>query len=418
MKRREPSWNLLRLFAAGLMFILFVWAILSAGRMGYARSLADAATRDDTIAWADQAVAISPSDPQVHYLRSVVLKDLDRLPEAATELESASSLRPRHYSLQLRLGHARERMQDSEDALTAYRRAVSLAPYYAQPHWYLGHLLFKTGQQKEAIAELRRAASSDPTLLDDLINFAGDAFGDDARSIEDTVQPQSPAERLALATFFVKQKKTAEAMALFHSASAGPSSELRKFLEALLSHKQFPEAFEVWSQTHHATGGVESIVNGGFETPIALDDPGFGWQVTANDNSVGIFSDNAEPGAEKRSVRLDFSGTFDQSSRLLSQIVMVQPNTHYQLTFSARAKELATLSSPMIVVTDAAHWSHQLGWKSIKPDNVAWSNQTIEFTTSESTNAVIIGVEREACDDSCAIYGHVWLDNFSLRKLD
>jgi Flp pilus assembly protein TadD len=414
--RLESSLGVLRLFAAGFTVMLFVWAILNAGRMGYSRTLANAAAGTDTIAWADKAVEMSPRDPQVHYLRADVLKDLGRLAEATKELENAASLRPRHYSLELRLAYERERMQDSEGALRAYQHAVRLAPYYAQPRWYLGHFLLKTGQQKPAFAELRRAADSDPVLLDDLINFAGEAFGDDARAIEEAVQPQSDRERLALAAFLVERRQTAEAMTLFHSSSAGSAQELRTLLEALLSFKRYPEAFEVWSRTHNGAGGMDSIVNGGFETPIALNEPGFGWQVAANDESVGIYSDSAEPGAELRSLRLDFNGTPDPSSRLLYQIVLVQPNARYQLNFSARASELATLSLPVIAVTDAAHWSHLLGWTAIARDTAAWSNHTVEFTTDGSTTAVIVSLEREACDASCAIYGHVWLDNFSLRR--
>src|SRR5262249_17013128 len=149
---------------------------------------------------------------------------------------------------------------------------------------------------------------------------------------------------------------------------------------------------------------------------IVLNDPGFGWQVAANDESIGIYSDTAEPGAERRSLRLDFSGNPDPSSRLLYQIVLVQPNTRYQLNFSARASELATESLPAVSVTDAAHWSHLLGWTAIARETAAWSNHNIEFTTDGSTTAVIVSLEREACEDSCAIYGHVWLDNFSLRR--
>jgi tetratricopeptide (TPR) repeat protein len=408
--------GMLRLFAAGFMVMLFGWAILNAGRMGYSRTLASAAAGADTIAGIDRAVGISPMDPQVHYLRAGVLKDLDRLAEATTELETAASLRPRHYSLQLRLGYARERNQDSEGALAAYQQAVGLAPYYAQPRWYLGRFLLKTGKQNEAFAELRRAANSDPALIDDLINFAGKAFGDNARAIEEAVQPQSDRERLALAAFFVEGSKTAEAMALFHSSSAGSAPELRPLLEALLGFKQFPEAFEVWSRTHKGAGGTDSIINGGFETPILLNDPGFGWQVVANDESVGLYSDTAEPGAELRSLRLDFNGTPAPSSRLLHQIVLVRPNTRYQLNFSARASKLATLSLPVVAVTDAAHRSHLLGWTAIERDTAAWSNHTVEFTTDGSTTAVIVSLEREECDASCAIYGHVWLDSFSLRR--
>ena len=410
--------NITRLIAAALTFGLFSWALWGAGRIGYSRTLAARAGQTSQLALADQAVQLSPSDPEAHYARADLLKSTGRQAEAVKELERAAALRPRYYFLQLKLGHARDRLGDREGALASYKESVRLAPYYALPRWYLGHFLLRAGQTDEAFAQLRRAADSDPSLLTDMIGLAGATFSGDARAIRRAVRPKSPAACLALAHYFVGQGNTTEAMTLFRAAGPLSAQERRDFLTELLKFKQFPEAYDVWSREHGAAG-PGSIINGSFEGSIALDDPGFGWQIAPNAGAVRIYSDPLDPRDGSRSLRFDFNGPGGQSTRLLSQIVLVQPNTKYRLSFAARSQELATLGPPSVAVVDEKDGESRLAQPVLLQTGTGeWSDHALQFTTSGSTNAVLISIQREGCAGSgCPIYGHLWLDNFALQKL-
>jgi len=47
-----------------------------------------------------------------------------------------------------------------------------------------------------------------------------------------------------------------------------------------------------------------------------------------------------------------------------------------------------------------------------------WQDFSIDFTSNDNTTAILISLQRESCSNSpCPIFGHLWLDNFSLLKL-
>lgn len=413
--------SIVRIAFAALLIILFVLAISTSATIGYSRSISREATHTATLslADADRAVHLSPLDPEVHDNRATVLQKLDRPAEAASELEKLVALRPTDFWPWLRLGHARDVLNDHGGALAAYRQSVWLAPYYAQPHWYLGHLLLRENQTAEAFAEFRLAVNSDPSLLNDAIGFAWATFDKDARAIVDAIQPRSPAEYAALARFFVDRGNLDEAMAMYHSSGGFSRQDRKEFLNALVSAKRFTEAYEVWSPGRENGDGIEAVLNGGFENPIPLDDPGFGWQLPKNLDAARITADSSTHRSGGRSLRMDFNGNVDPSARLLSQVVLVKPNTRYQLSFSFSSRDLATVSLPVITVMDANSDTTPLAPAvTMSAGTAEWSDHKMQFATPAGATAIVIAVQREACaSPPCAIYGHIWLDCFSLEKL-
>src|SRR5262249_3550081 len=114
---------------------------------------------------ADEAVRLSPADPEAHYARGVSLLEEDEIQSAIVELRRAVVLRPRAYKLWVKLGSVCEEAGDENGAIVAYSAAIRRAPYYAQPRWQLGNLFLRTGQLNAAFFHLRFAAESDPSLL-------------------------------------------------------------------------------------------------------------------------------------------------------------------------------------------------------------------------------------------------------------
>src|SRR5438105_2575453 len=91
---------------------------------------------------ADLAVRLTPNDPEAHYTRAIVLGNLERLSEAAVELNQAISLRPHHYYEWLDLAVTMDRLGDEPAAIRAVDESIRLAPSFAQPRWQSGNLLF------------------------------------------------------------------------------------------------------------------------------------------------------------------------------------------------------------------------------------------------------------------------------------
>ncbi|MGB7926151.1 MAG: tetratricopeptide repeat protein [Pyrinomonadaceae bacterium] len=426
--------RVLQYVAAFLALVGCLLAIWTTGRAGLSRllseyavrsSLAPSESRVSAVATADQAVRLTPNDPAAHRARATALMESGRGGEAIVEFERAVALRPNHYTLWLELGRARDQQDDQQGALEAFTEAARLAPYYAQPHWQRGNVLFRMGQRDEAFAELRRAAMSDVTLLPASIDLAWAAYAGDTRAVEQVFQPQTAPWRLALARYFAKHGKPAEAVEQFRAAGQIPDYERRAFLMDLLTARQFPEAYEVWSggletKSAELRGGKGRLTDGSFESGLKFDDPGFGWQLIRLP-ALRYSLDTVEPKEGAHSVRIDFNGDFNPAFPIISQLVLVEPNARYRLHFASRSQEMVTGGLPVITVSDPGTSGNgrSLAESSPLPEgSTGWQEQTLEFTTAGETTAVLVSLVRQSCGSGpCPIFGRLWLDQFSIEKL-
>src|SRR6185369_8992011 len=179
----------------------------AAGRIGFSRLLTRYATAANSLAAADQAIQLTPDDPDAHRARATVLNRLHRPAEADAALETATSLRKDHVAQWLELGTTREDLDDNEGALAAYDQAVRCAPYYGQTHWQRGNLLLRLGRYDEAFADLRQAAASNRKFLPQLIDLAWSLTKENVSQTQALVQPGNDDDRLEWARFLARKGK-------------------------------------------------------------------------------------------------------------------------------------------------------------------------------------------------------------------
>lgn len=382
----------------------------------------------DALASADEAVRLSPSDPESHYARGIALVDDGRAADAVKEFELAAALRPRDYKIWLKLGSTREDAGDDQGALAAYHQAIQCAPFYARPRWQFGNLLLRTGRAEEAFTEMRRAAESDPMLLPGLIDLAWGVFKGDAAAVRSAFQPRSTDSRLMLAKTFARRGKPAEAVALFREAGNVTAEGRRELVTELITAKHFSEAYEVWSSGRDERsgdskvgigGGIEAITDGGFEGEITLDETGFGWQLRREQLGVAVSRDTTQPRAGVYSLRVEWTGNSNPADAVVSQLVLVQANTRYQLHFEVRTEEIVTGGLPLIVVMDVSgNVPHLLASSAALPAGTnGWQPLTLEFATGDTTRTVLISLQRQSCPTlPCPIFGRLWLDTFTLER--
>ena len=432
--RRKPSHPARRLAITGCLLAIFLLLIWNAGRAGFSSLLASYAAMTNKIVPANAAVTLSPANPDAHYLRGAMLAAAGYLPEAIHEYQEAALRRPDDYVLWLNLAGALELNGDMAGALAASRQAVQLAPYYARPHWQLGNLLLRAGQRDEAFRELRQAGASNPTLLPSTIDLAWQLSGGDVQFVKQAIQPQTPEAYLALAQHFKKRGEVTAAITMYVSAGPAADRERGSYLSELISAKRFSEAYALWSVDHPAnssgndhpsgiaplgTPGLGGMIDPGFEQESNLDEPGFGWRASNKAETLHLSLDTSAPEEGRSSLRVEFNGDSDPGSPVISQLVLIEPHTHYQLHFAARTAELVSGGPPRVLVIDAGN-QQVLGQSAeFSPEtNNSWQEFTIDLNSGESTTAVQITLQRERCSKSpCPIFGRLWLDNFSLQKL-
>lgn len=430
VSRQFTSLSIVRLIIPAIGLLLCLWGFWNAGRSGLSRllskyALATTATATPLITPADEAAQLTPNDPEAHFSRAQVLWSGGLISEAGQEYERATSLRPRDYYLWMMLGTARDQVEDEKGALAALAEAVRMAPFYAKPRWQYGNVLFRAGQREEAFKEMRRAALSDQTFLPNMIDLAWGASNNDPVVTEQLIQPERKQWRVALARFFARHGRPAESLKLYRAAGTLAETERRLLISELLAAKGFAEAYEVWAAVGNAAqgqapqSGLAHITNGSFETQLSFDETGFGWQFERSPDTLQFSLDTAEPRAGSFSLRLDWNGNAPANTPVTTQLVLVEPNTRYQLSFAVRTKEIVSAGLPLLVVIDKSSSDNRVLKTSelLPKGNSNWQDYAVDFTTGSDTRAVLISLQREACGpDPCPIFGQLWLDNFSLRK--
>ncbi|MET0623683.1 MAG: O-antigen ligase family protein [Pyrinomonadaceae bacterium] len=416
--RPRPRMGAARAAAVVLCLLACVVAMRETARAGMSRWYSlHLAQEEYSLALAARAVRLSPSDPIAHLYRSNMLSAEGRDDAGLEELERAAALAPEDYSLWMQIGFARE-AAGRADALSAFDRAVYLAPFYAQPRWQLGTALFRAGQRERAFLELARADESDAGFLPQTLDLLWVAFDGDADAMERALPPQSAATRLAFVRSFIEHDRTDEALKLLRQAGSEADAERQTLTASLIAAKKFTAAYDAWSSGGRG-GRVPAVISdGSFEESIGANDVGFGWQVIRGVGSVSVALDTKEPRDGARSLLIDFRGASAAGTSLVRQLILVEPNTRYGLSFAARTQGLMTTGPPTVELNDADGGRTLVPPIPLTRGDVGWHDYAAEFITDRATSAVLLTVRRQECPlQPCLILGRVWLDGFSLRKL-
>jgi tetratricopeptide (TPR) repeat protein len=402
--------------AAGLVVILLLltW---DTGREGFSSLLSAYAAKAYDIDAANAAVSLR-SSPDTHFARGTILEARNDVAGAASEYYVAALARPDDCILWLSLARARELSGETEGAVAAARQAVPLAPYYAQPHWQLGNILLRAGYREEGFKELRLAGLSNPTLMPGVIDLAWRLSDGKPQFVEQAVQPKTPEAYQALGQY-LRHLGDLEAALYIYDASSGlaPESERRANIAALIAAKRFREAYALWARQRQGTS-AGAMNDSGFEKEEDLQETGFGWRTVDKVQGFLLSLDTNDPKQGHSSLKVDFDGDSDPAAAVISQLVLVEPHTHYQLNFVARTEGIVSGGLPRIVAIDADN-NNVLGQSAELPQATnGWRDYAFYFDSGESATAVRISLQRQSCSSPrCPIFGRLWLDDVWLQKL-
>jgi hypothetical protein len=342
--------------------------------------------------------------------------------QAVIELERAVALRPADYGLWSELGLLRDQTGDSGGALAAFDEAVRRAPFYSQPRWNRGNVLLRRGDYEAAFNDLSQATQSNPELVPNLIDLAWSISRGDVKLTEQLAQIKGDKMRIAFARFLARQGKPNEAMTQFADAGNVPDAVKHELIEQLLAKGAFKEAFKIWNLTlgsESARGAAPSIYDGGFEGPLAFDQRGFSWRVSRQLQATTISLDSSQPHSGAKNLRIEFGGNSNPGTVLVSQLVLVEPSRRYKINFASRSQDVVTGGLPLVNVSDASGDQKRLGQSPpLAKGATEWQSYSFAFTTTPTTSAVVLSLQRENCTMSpCPIFGAISLDSFSIEEL-
>ena len=367
----------------------------------------------DSLAASQRALKLNPSDAEAHYIHGLQLSNAGQLAEAISEVERAIKLRPKDYFLWQELGRLRDENSDSQGAIHALQTATRFAPFYAQPHWQLGNLLLRDDQTANAFREMRIAASSDPELFSTMVDLAWGVYEGNARQVVEAVAASNDHESAVLADFLFQHDSKDTALEIVRGLKEVSRNDLAHLVEVLTRAEEFDFAYRLWS------GKDVELCDGGFEQPINVDNSGFGWQPTKLTQTVKVLLDSAQSQNGKHSLRIDYSGNFDEATPVITQLVPVEKNSQYRLAFYTRSENLMSAGLPNVVVKSATGEKQMLAESSaLNKGTNRWSAFSFVFDTDDKMKAISVNIQRAACNvKPCPIVGRAWFDGFVLTKL-
>jgi tetratricopeptide (TPR) repeat protein len=398
----------LALLATGACLLL----MREAARIGFSRLLTRYALTTNSLPAADQAVQLTPSDPEAHRARALILNRLRRPAEAVAALEIATSLRDGPEDLWIELASTKEELGDRDGALRALDRAVRAAPYYAHTHWQRGNLLLRMDRYDEGFAELREAASRNRKYFPSLLDLAWGLTAN-AEKTEAFVQFRDDEDRLAFARLLARKGKGTEVVDQVRLLATPLSDENRDELTRLLSASNSSTGFAgFWAENKK----VEEIANSSFEEAVFLNGSMSGWTLPRARTNPVVALDVSEKLSGQRSLQVSFEGEWEPGAQLLSQTIVVRRGASYRLGFGIKTKDLVTGGPLRIVLTDATDNQILAKSNAFPSTTGAWQEWSVDFKALSET--VVISLVRDNCTSSpCPIFGVVWLDDFSLQKL-
>jgi hypothetical protein len=252
-------------------------------------------------------------------------------------------------------------------------------------------------------------------MLPAIIDLAWQLSDSKVEYVIQALQPHNPEVYKALAEYFANRGQVVEALKMFEAGGGLTEQQRHAYISQLINARKFREAHALWSVSHPPDPDGPLMFDPGFEQESDLAEPGFGWRATSPTSSLTLSLDNSNPKQGSASLRVDFNGESNPGVPIISQLVLLEPKTHYRLGVAFRTDNLVSGGLPTVLILDPSD-NKVLGRTDTFPVSTdGWRSTSIDFTTGESTTAIQIAVQRNPCNtQQCPIFGKLWLDDFFL----
>jgi O-antigen ligase len=367
-----------------------------------------------------------PFEVELYLAKSDLYNRFEDFYAAQIELEKAIKYRPRDYKLWIKAAQISQSQNNQSAAEDSYLRAIELAPYYGEPFFEYGKHLLKLNRKEEAFIALRKSSDRNPKYFADFVAIVLNDTTGNTNDALNILLPLNRTEKEKLTSFlFEKAEFTAIAQL---NCQAKDSEEITEpfregIVRQLLEKREYYLASQI-SKRNCDTPVLDNIEDGSFANRTLREGTGFGWRFEkSTDNTLLSFDDGNDKNiGNDRSLKLSFNGS-DRSFALLSQIVPVEKRHKYRLMFSYKTEEIISGGIPIVQIIlkqkKQENAEHIVGETRINPKMPEWTQSSIVFSTEPPSEAIEIRLTREGCAQQiCPIFGHLWLDDFQLQKIN
>ncbi|MEP7039568.1 MAG: O-antigen ligase family protein [Acidobacteriota bacterium] len=358
-----------------------------------------------------------PFDAEFYEEKAVADISADNTAEAEKNLRKAITYRPNDYILWLKSAQLHQSENKIDEASEDFRRSIELAPYYAEPHYYYGKFLIDNNEQK-GFEELRYAFRQNPFYFYDVAALAWQKTGENG---VETIKILSPLDlpEAAMMNMFFLDKQSYTSVVAFNCVNEDRSLD-DTVAKRLLEKKEYYFANLIFK--HICNDSAEKVVgfeDGDFEDAELQKGRGLGWRFNSSSTKeIEISFDKTTASSGNSSLELNFKGNVKPNTSLISQVLFVEKNKKYILTFSYKTSELVTGGVPVLQTIIKQNDSDiKINEIELLPENKDWIQSSVEIDTNENTEAIEVRLSRRSCKQRlCPIYGRLWLDNFRIQE--
>ena len=396
--------------------------------LGCLACLAILATWSLRLGWADywagrggvtdleRAIAITP-DQAPYYVRLAARLALDEPERSIAALRRATALNPADAESWVALGLQLEAVNNLDEAEQCLLRAAEESHLFL-PRWVLANFYFRRNNP----ARFWQWAKASATMVygdpQPLFRLCGRAAEDG--ELISRLQIRDPELQIRYLSYLLDQDRADLAgpavRAVLDGQRASAVPVLLRTCDQLLDSRRVAEALEIWNRLADARwipfgplipGSGTTLTNGDFQSSLGLG--GFDWRLPRIEG-VSASRETSPPG-----LRIQFSGRQPESCEPLSQIVPVQENAEYELTFRYRTSGIAPGTGLGWRVSD-------LRGRIIRgpADNISSAGemqQRITFKTPHGTPAVRISFAYDRAIGTTRIEGWIALSGARLTPI-
>lgn len=382
-------------------------------------------SQENSLDIANAAIDLAPGDPIPRWLQATKLKEdfaAESVEASIRNFEDAVRLSPWDVRWWIELGRAYEQADRPVEAERAFKRGVELAPAYTYPQWQIGNFYLRHDRPDEAFAYLSRATEKSLIYREQVFALAWDYFDKDPAKVEQ-LAADTPDVRITLAHFYAQRGAAADALRIWSSvpeeARARNPQILKNITQYLYTKRYFRETIEFARESQIDPDAKEEVIsNPGFEKFIG--DPEstlFGWRINRSDSKLEIMTDSGQRVEGQRSLKLSFKAYAKPELYNVTQLVAVEPQARYRLSFMLRVENLRTGGEPLLEVIDAKNDVSLVRSERFPLGSRDWQRVSLEFLVPENCDGITIRTTRESCGENCPISGFVWYDDFKLERL-
>ncbi len=357
-----------------------------------------------------------PFDAAVYERKAKRNEKLGKNLDAIDDLKKAIRYRPNDYVLWLELGQIQHKEGQKINAAESFRRAIELAPFYSEPQLFYGKFLVENNEIAEGFKHLHKAFRRNPRYFYTVAGMAWEETGKNGAETIKLLSPLNVYEAAMLNIYFYDIDEFSMVVEVTCRHKNLPQAHRDVLVQKLLEKRQYYFAQNIYRRIcGKENTKVADFENGDFKTDEIYEGIGFGWRVNNLPDEVTLSVEKRSP----NSLKINFKGNYDPVLPVISQLLIVEQNERYRISFSYKTEKIVTGGVPVLLfIPKGQDADGNFTEVPLTSENGGWIQKSVEINTDDSTEAIEVRLARKTCgQELCPIFGSLEIAGFSIRKM-